>query len=54
MQHDNQMTMEELMAVNRYAESTKSLSFLPQVSSRGALRPCDCSGGRLPGRSATF
>lgn len=25
------MTMEELRAVNRYAESTKSLSYLPQV-----------------------
>lgn len=25
------MTMDELRAVNRYAESTKSLSYLPQV-----------------------
>jgi len=25
------MTLEELRAVNRYAESTKSLSYLPQV-----------------------
>lgn len=28
----NHMTMDELRAVNRYAESTKSLSYLPQVS----------------------
>jgi hypothetical protein len=27
------MTLEELRAVNRYAESTKSLSYLPQVRS---------------------
>lgn len=26
------MTLDELRAVNRYAESTKSLSYLPQVS----------------------
>lgn len=26
------MTLEELRAVNRYAESTRSLSYLPQVS----------------------
>lgn len=26
------MTMDELRAVNRYAESTKSLSYLPQVN----------------------
>lgn len=25
------MTLDELRAVNRYAESTKSLSYLPQV-----------------------
>lgn len=34
--HSNQlqhnMTLDELRAVNRYAESTKSLSYLPQVS----------------------
>lgn len=29
--NSNGMTMEELRAVNRYAESTKSLSYLPQV-----------------------
>lgn len=30
--HSSQhMTMDELRAVNRYAESTKSLSYLPQV-----------------------
>lgn len=28
------MTLDELRAVNRYAESTKSLSYLPQVRSR--------------------
>lgn len=28
------MTLEELKAVNRYAESTKSLSYLPQVSNK--------------------
>ncbi|KAL9909566.1 rho GTPase activating protein at 71E isoform 2-T3 [Glossina fuscipes fuscipes] len=32
------MTMEELRAVNRYAESTKSLSYLPQVHERQAAR----------------
>lgn len=35
--HESYMTMEELRAVNRYAESTKSLSFLPQVSDRKVL-----------------
>lgn len=30
LQHN--MTLDELRAVNRYAESTKSLSYLPQVS----------------------
>ncbi|XP_043071541.1 uncharacterized protein LOC6556661 isoform X1 [Drosophila grimshawi] len=32
------MTMEELRAVNRYAESTKSLSYLPQVHERQTAR----------------
>ncbi|XP_065081303.1 uncharacterized protein RhoGAP71E isoform X3 [Ochlerotatus camptorhynchus] len=32
------MTLDELRAVNRYAESTKSLSFLPQVHERQAAR----------------
>lgn len=32
------MTLEELRAVNRYAESTKSLSYLPQVHERQAAR----------------
>ncbi|XP_052873248.1 uncharacterized protein LOC128278558 [Anopheles cruzii] len=32
------MTLEELQAVNRYAESTKSLSYLPQVHERQAAR----------------
>ncbi|XP_049288916.1 uncharacterized protein LOC125766880 isoform X3 [Anopheles funestus] len=32
------MTMDELRAVNRYAESTKSLSYLPQVHERQAAR----------------
>lgn len=31
----HQMTLEELRAVNRYAESTKSLSYLPQVRLTG-------------------
>uniref|UniRef100_A0A2A4IX62 Uncharacterized protein n=2 Tax=Heliothinae TaxID=95178 RepID=A0A2A4IX62_HELVI len=31
------MTLEELRAINKYAESTKSLSYLPQVAS-GAVR----------------
>lgn len=31
-QSQHNMTMDELRAVNRYAESTKSLSYLPQVS----------------------
>lgn len=31
--YSHHMTLEELRAVNRYAESTKSLSYLPQVSS---------------------
>lgn len=30
-QQSHHMTMDELRAVNRYAESTKSLSYLPQV-----------------------
>lgn len=30
-QPSHNMTMDELRAVNRYAESTKSLSYLPQV-----------------------
>ncbi|KAG8230471.1 hypothetical protein J437_LFUL009961 [Ladona fulva] len=30
--NSHRMTLEELRAVNRYAESTKSLSYLPQVS----------------------
>ncbi|KAL0268153.1 UNVERIFIED_CONTAM: hypothetical protein PYX00_010206 [Menopon gallinae] len=34
----HQMTLEELRAVNRYAESTKSLSYLPQVHERQAAR----------------
>lgn len=57
LQRDNHMTMEELRAVNRYAESTKSLSFLPQVSSSAValvasdtaatLHSCrDCGGRR--------
>ncbi|XP_061513444.1 uncharacterized protein LOC1270813 isoform X6 [Anopheles gambiae] len=32
------MTLDELRAVNRYAESTKSLSYLPQVHERQAAR----------------
>ncbi|XP_067009037.1 uncharacterized protein RhoGAP71E isoform X2 [Anabrus simplex] len=32
------MTLEELRAVNRYAESTKSLSYLPQVHERQTAR----------------
>ncbi|XP_075159544.1 rho GTPase activating protein at 71E isoform X3 [Haematobia irritans] len=32
------MTMDELRAVNRYAESTKSLSYLPQVHERQTAR----------------
>lgn len=28
-----QMTLEELRAINKYAEATKSLSYLPQVCS---------------------
>ncbi|XP_050094875.1 uncharacterized protein LOC126577367 isoform X1 [Anopheles aquasalis] len=32
------MTLDELQAVNRYAESTKSLSYLPQVHERQAAR----------------
>lgn len=28
------MTLEELKAVNRYAESTRSLSYLPQVNAK--------------------
>ncbi|CAB3370560.1 Hypothetical predicted protein [Cloeon dipterum] len=32
------LTLEELRAINRYAESTKSLSFLPQVHERQAAR----------------
>lgn len=31
------MTLDELRQVNRYAESTKSLSYLPQVSMDGSL-----------------
>lgn len=31
------MNLDELRAVNRYAESTKSLSFLPQVSEKGCF-----------------
>ncbi|KAK9509529.1 hypothetical protein O3M35_006828 [Rhynocoris fuscipes] len=34
----NHMTLEELRAVNRYAESTKSLSYLPQVHERQTAR----------------
>ncbi|XP_037032796.1 uncharacterized protein LOC119071844 isoform X3 [Bradysia coprophila] len=37
--HSSQhMTMDELRAVNRYAESTKSLSYLPQVHERQVAR----------------
>lgn len=32
------MTLEELKAVNRYAESTRSLSYLPQVHERQTER----------------
>jgi hypothetical protein len=32
------MTLDELRAINRYAESTRSLSFLPQVHERQAAR----------------
>ncbi|SPP89736.1 uncharacterized protein LOC117591248 isoform X2 [Drosophila guanche] len=35
---NNGMTMDELRAVNRYAESTKSLSYLPQVHERQTAR----------------
>lgn len=31
-QSQHNMTLDELRAVNRYAESTKSLTYLPQVS----------------------
>ncbi|XP_049859065.1 uncharacterized protein LOC126353893 isoform X1 [Schistocerca gregaria] len=48
------MTLEELRAVNRYAESTKSLSYLPQVHERQTARMrtrsewfLSPSGGRL-------
>uniref|UniRef100_A0A146L3B2 Rho GTPase-activating protein 20 n=2 Tax=Lygus hesperus TaxID=30085 RepID=A0A146L3B2_LYGHE len=34
----NHMTLDELRAVNRYAESTKSLSYLPQVHERQTAR----------------
>lgn len=33
------MTLDELRQVNRYAESTKSLSYLPQVSGMGVILP---------------
>lgn len=32
------MTLDELRAVNRYAESTRSLSYLPQVHERQRAR----------------
>ncbi|CAB3233366.1 unnamed protein product [Arctia plantaginis] len=32
------MTLEELRAINKYAESTKSLSYLPQVHERQRAR----------------
>ncbi|XP_055908808.1 uncharacterized protein LOC129943409 isoform X2 [Eupeodes corollae] len=37
-QAQHHMTMDELRAVNRYAESTKSLSYLPQVHERQTAR----------------
>ncbi|RZF48659.1 hypothetical protein LSTR_LSTR010749 [Laodelphax striatellus] len=36
--HSHHMTLDELRAVNRYAESTKSLSYLPQVHERQTAR----------------
>ncbi|XP_046395097.1 uncharacterized protein LOC124162565, partial [Ischnura elegans] len=36
--NSHRMTLEELRAVNRYAESTKSLSYLPQVHERQTAR----------------
>ncbi|XP_015124597.1 uncharacterized protein LOC107046490 [Diachasma alloeum] len=36
--HGDIMTLDELRAVNRYAESTKSLSYLPQVHERQTAR----------------
>lgn len=37
-QSQHNMTMDELRAVNRYAESTKSLTYLPQVSDQCHLQ----------------
>ncbi|XP_075214646.1 rho GTPase activating protein at 71E isoform X1 [Lycorma delicatula] len=36
--YNHHMTLDELRAVNRYAESTKSLSYLPQVHERQTAR----------------
>lgn len=39
-----QMTLDELKAVNRYAESTRSLSYLPQVGNKMCSMKFWCNG----------
>ncbi|KAL0868429.1 hypothetical protein ABMA27_007931 [Loxostege sticticalis] len=45
------MTLEELRAINKYAESTKSLSYLPQRSLKDVFYKCTSGSGRACARA---